>query len=158
MEPEIGADERTFRLHTERPDFLVGQKKGYWRLIAVTWPQALIGVTARDGTEWVFRFLLDGYPGQLPNACPWDEPNAKPLDAQLWPKSGGRFAAAFNPGWNAQALYLPCDRAALPGHEHWLVQHPEKKWPPARGIIHYLEIIHDLLASFEHHPVVQPAA
>ncbi|MGX5849250.1 DUF7665 family protein [Mesorhizobium sp. PL10] len=69
-----------------------------------------------------------------------------------------RLAAAFNPNWNAPALYLPCDRMALPGHEQWIVEHPELLWKPARGIVHYMEIIHELLASFAYFEPVQPAA
>ena len=33
MEPAIGADERAFRGHTERPDFQIGEAKEQWRLV-----------------------------------------------------------------------------------------------------------------------------
>lgn len=151
-----GPDERAFRAHAERPDFSIGEVKGQWRLVSVSWPHAFVTVRARDGSDWAFRLTVDGYPAQLPNAQPWDLGAGGPLPTPLWPKGAGRVATAFAPNWNAHALYLPCDRLALPGHEAWLVQHPEKAWDPERGIIHYLEIIHDLLASFDHHPAACP--
>ena len=154
----LSADERAFREHAERPDLLLGVAKRQWRLHRLAWPHAEIAVTARDGTEWGFRFLLDGYPARLPNARPCDLATSATLAGQHWPQGTGRFRAVFNPAWNQAALYLPCDRFALPGHNHWVAQHPELLWPPARGIIHYLEIIHELLASFAYSPPVRPAA
>ena len=158
MSSEMKADERAFRDHAERPDVQIGTAKGHWRLLRVAWPTADFAIRARDGTEWGFKFLLDGYPAQLPNARPSDIPTGTPLRPADWPKGVGRFAAVFNPNWNAGALYLPCDRLALPGHGHWEAQLPELLWRPSRGIIHYLEIIHELLASYAYHPPVRPAA
>ena len=158
MEGAISAEERAFRDHVERPDFQLGVLKGQWRLLRVAWPTADIAITARDGTEWGFKFLLDGYPARLPNARPCDLASGVPLSPDRWPRGGGRVAAAFNPGWNPSALYLPCDRLALPGHDQWVSQHPHLLWPPARGIIHYVEIIHDLLASAAYCPPIRPAA
>jgi hypothetical protein len=158
MEPVVGADERAFRSHVERPDFQIGEGKGQWRLASIDWPHPVIIVRALDGTDWAFRFDLRGYPAALPNARPWDLEANAPLVSNRWPQGTGRVAAAFNPNWNAAALYLPCDRLALAGHEQWLVQHPEKAWSPSRGIIHYLEIIHDLLASHQHLAAVRAAA
>lgn len=152
MGQSMQADERAFHAHAERPDFLIGVAKKQWRLIEIAWPYAIISVTAHNGTAWPFRFLLDGYPSSLPNAQPWDLAGQHPLNPAKWPKGTGRVACAFNPSWSTSALYLPCDRLALPGHEAWLVQHPEKAWSPERGIIHYLEMIHDLLASHQHVP------
>ena len=157
MELIVGVDERAFRGHMERPEFLIGEAKGQWRLAGIDWPNPVITVRAHDGTDWAFRFDLNGYPAVLPNARPWDLEANAPLAINRWPQGVGRVAAAFNPNWNAVALYLPCDRLALAGHEQWLVQHPEKAWSPSRGIIHYLEIIHDLLASYQHLSAVRAA-
>ena len=154
----MGADERAFREHVERPDVQLGVIKGQWRLLRVAWPTADFAVTARDGVEWGFRFLLDGYPARLPNARPCDLATGAALASANWPQGTGRVAAAFNPRWNAGALYVPCDRLALPGHAQWAEMHRELLWSPSRGIVHYLEIIHDLLASFAYRPTVQPAA
>ena len=158
METAISPAERAFHDHVGRPDFELGVLKGHWRLVNVNWPQADFAVTARDGTEWGFRFLLDGYPAQLPNARPWNIDNGCPLASQEWPKGSGRFAAVFNPSWNPSALYLPCDRLAFAGHDQWVTQLPELLWQPSRGIIHYLEIIHELLNSFAYCPTVREAA
>ena len=158
MVEALTAEERAFRQHVERPDFQLGIAKAQWRLLRMSWPTADTAVTARDGTEWGFKFLLDGYPARLPNARPCDVETGNPLPGRGWPKGAGRVSAVFNPNWNANALYLPCDRLALPGHEYWIDQHPELLWQPARGIIHYVEVIHDLLASFAYHPPVQSAA
>lgn len=158
MERPIEADEWAFRCHAERPDFLVGVAKMQWRLVQLDWPRAIIAITARDGREWGFGFLLDGYPASLPNARPWNLATNAPLAGPDWPKGTGRVAAAFNAAWNQAALYLPCDRLALPGHDQWRLEHPDKLWQPQRGIIHYLEIIHDLLASHQYLPAVSSAA
>ena len=158
MDTPVGADERAFRNHVERPEFAISEARGRWRLLRVTWPTADIAVTARDGTEWGFRFLLDGYPASLPTARPCDLATGAPLVPDRWPHGVGRFAAVFAPGWNQSALYLPCDRLALPGHDHWRTQLPHLLWQPVRGIVHYLEIIHELLSSSAHHPAARPAS
>jgi hypothetical protein len=158
MDKAISPAERAFQEHVGRPEFELGLLKGQWRLVHTNWPQADFAVMARDGAEWGFRFQLDGYPGQLPNARPWNIENGCPLAPQEWPKGSGRFAAVFNPSWNSGALYLPCDRLAFAGHDQWVTQLPELLWQPARGIIHYLEIIHELLNSFAYCPPVREAA
>jgi hypothetical protein len=158
MAISVNADERAFQMHMERPDFQVAVLKGRWRVLRIAWPHVDIGVRARDGLEWGFRFLLDGYPARLPNAKPCAIETGAPLPGTLWPKGLGRFSAVFNPNWNQAALYLPCDRLALPGHDQWVTQLPEMLWPPLRGIIHYLEILYDLLNSSAYCPPVRPAA
>ena len=158
MDAPVTAAERAFREHAERPDFQLAVLGGRWRVLRIQWPIADIAVTARDGMEWAFRFQLDGYPAQLPNARPCDAATGQPLPPAGWPKGVGRVAAVFNPGWNPNALYLPCDRLALPGHDYWNNSHPELLWRPAVGIIHYLEIIHELLSSSSHHPTLRSAA
>ena len=158
MDAPISAAERAFRDHAERPDFQLGVLLGRWRILRVAWPVVDIAVNARDGTAWGFRFQLDGYPAELPNARPCDVTSGQPLPAQQWPKGVGRVAAVFAPHWNANALYLPCDRFALPGHSRWTHTHPELLWRPAKGIIHYLEIIHELLSSNSYHQPARPAA
>jgi len=158
MAPEMGADERAFRDHVERPDFQIGQLRERWRLLRIDWPTACFAIRARGGVEWGFKFLLDGYPARLPNGRPCDIASGEPLAPDKWPKGDGRFAAVFNPAWNPGALYLPCDRLALPGHDQWRTELPHLIWPPARGIIHYLEILHELLGSHAYHSPVRAAA
>jgi len=56
----------------------------------------------------------------------------------------------FNPNWKGgTCLYLPCDRQSIAGHPHWLVEYPWLIWKPARGIVQYLEAVHEVLQSNE---------
>lgn len=158
MDVLVSAAERALRDHLERPDFQLAVLMGRWRVVRIQWPHVDFAVTARDGTAWGFRFLLDGYPGQLPNARPINFETGQPLPAEGWPKGVGRVSAVFNPNWNQNALYLPCDRLALPGHSNWVSTLPELLWQPAKGIIHYLEIIHELLSSRSYHPPARSPA
>ena len=67
------------------------------------------------------------------------------------PSGGECMRLAFRPEWkNGHALYLPCDRESLVGHDAWLSQYPQLIWKPAKGISHYLEVVHDLLQGHDH--------
>lgn len=144
-------DERTFRLHLTGGAFLRGMVRGRWRLVKVTWPHAVIAVSAalRPGspTEYGFRFELTNYPQVPPTARPWDLEHDQSLAPTRWPTGRSRLAAAFNPGWNPQAIYIPCDRLAIQGHDGWLTQHPSMIWRPTGDITQYLSILHELLTS-----------
>lgn len=144
-------DERTFREHIKAGAFLRGQVRSRWRLIKIAWPHAVIAVSAapREGSpnEYGFRFELTNYPQTLPTAQPWDLEHDRPLEARRWPSGRSRVAGAFNPGWNAQALYLPCDRLAIAGHDAWIAQHPSLIWKSTGDITQYLSILHELLNS-----------
>lgn len=144
-------DERTFREHIKGGAFRRGQVRGRWRLIRVDWPHAVIAVSAapRAGSpnEYGFRFELTNYPQSPPTAQPWDLERDRPLETTRWPTGRSRLAGAFNPGWNSQALYLPCDRLAIAGHDGWVAQHPSLIWKSTGDITQYLFIIHELLNS-----------
>lgn len=144
-------DERTFRQHLAGGAFGRGAAHGRWRLVQVAWPHALIAVSAaaRDGSpsEYGFRFELTNYPQVPPTAQPWDLEVNRPLAPTRWPTGPKRLAAAFNPGWNAQAIYIPCDRMAIQGHDPWRTQHPSMIWSPSGDITQYLRILHELLNS-----------
>jgi len=142
-------DERAFRASVERPDFHLGEVEQRWKLVSISWPHAIIAVIAADGREIALRFHLAGYPTTLPTAQPWDAERGEPLAHALWPKSkGGRLGSVFNHGWKkGAALYLPCDREAIEGHDVWRKRMPSKIWRPADGIIQYLEQVHELLNS-----------
>lgn len=152
-------DERAFRADVAKPAFRLGQVEGRWRLQDVTWPYALIGVTARDGREYILRFDCSAYPQSPPTAGPWDIDRNAILAFDRWPRGGGRFGAVFNPGWKmGTALYLPCDREALAGHDHWRTQMPSKIWRPSEGIVQYLELVHELLHCREYSPPARATA
>ena len=51
-------DQRMLRLHLESGRFRAGVVAGRWRLVSLEWPHVVIGVNARDGVEYGFRFPL----------------------------------------------------------------------------------------------------
>lgn len=144
----MAPDEKALRADLESGRFLAGEARERWRLLAVEWPGLQIGVTARDGQEFVLRFDCSGYPQNPPTAGLWSPERNAPLETSLWPRGGERIAAVFNPNWKSGiALYLPCDRTAIEGHDNWRNEHPAKIWNPAKGITQYVEIVHELLQS-----------
>lgn len=144
----MAPDEKALCADLESGRFLAGEARKRWRLVAVHWPAVQIGITARDGHEFVLCFDCSGYPQTAATARLWDSVKNAPLDVARWPKGGGRIAAVFNPNWKSGvALYLPCDRAAIEGHDNWRNEHPSKIWNPAKGITQYLEVVHELLQS-----------
>jgi hypothetical protein len=144
-------DERTFRQHLEAGAFLRGAARGRWRLIKVAWPHAVIAVSAatREGSpsEYGFRFELTNYPQVAPTAQPWDLEHDRLLEPTRWPTGRSRLAGAFNPGWNPQAIYIPCDRLAIQGHDGWRTKHPSMIWRPTGDITQYLVVLYELLNS-----------
>lgn len=144
----MAPDEKALRADLESGRFLAGEARKRWWLVSVDWPAVQIAVAARDGFEYVLRFDCSGYPQNPPTARPWDANKNAPLDVGSWPKGGGRIAAVFRNDWKSgTALYLPCDRTAIDGHDNWRTEHPSKIWNPSRGITQYLEIVHELLQS-----------
>jgi len=142
-------DESTFRDHFAAGPFQVGVDRGDWRLVGdIEWPNAMIAVAAgpRDGApkEFVLRFELTNYPQSAPTSQPWSLALNAPLPDELWP-AGGRASEVFNPNWNRSALYIPCDRQAVLGHDPWLAQHQAYLWRPDRDITFYLRIVRDVL-------------
>lgn len=152
MPDQMGPDERVLRAHIEGGPFQSGVDRGYWRLIVITWPHVFLVVSAapRDQapSEYVFRFECSNYPRVPPTARPWDAKRNVPLEAAKWPGGSGRVAFAFRPDWlGGQALYLPCDRLAIAGHDAWRTQHSHLIWKTTSDITLYLEAIYDLLHS-----------
>ena len=132
------------------PDFHCGQIEGRWRHLTTAWPFVVIAVSAQERTnsppEFGFRFECSGYRQTPVTAQPWDTDANTPLPAPRWPSGNAIVKSVFRPDWNGgRCLYLPCDRLAIEGHDNWKQQYPNRLWQPARGIICYLEQIHDLL-------------
>lgn len=117
------------------------------RILKTEWPHCYIAVKAKDGREHVLRFNCQGYPETPPTAGPWDIDQNKILDFAKWPKgNGGRLSAVFRTDWkDGSALYLPCDRVSIEGHDNWKTEMPSKIWRPTIGIMQYLELVHELL-------------
>lgn len=145
----VPPDERAFVADTIKANFRLGVLDHRFRLIKVEWPLVFIGVFASDDREYVLRFNCDGYPQRAPTAGLWSLETNAALEAARWPRSnGGRVSAVFNMGWKAgTALYMPCDREAIEGHDQWRHEMPSKWWRPSDGIIQYLEQVHELLHS-----------
>lgn len=152
----MAPDERALLGDLGKGLFRLGVAEQNWRLERVQWPKVHIALRARDSRWFSLRFDCTNYPVWAPTACLWDFERDARLVVELWPKSrGGRVAAVFNPGWkDGSALYLPCDRETMPGHDAWLTTMPALVWRPADGIVQYLEIVHELLNS---HDYAQPA-
>lgn len=132
------------------PEFRCGQVDGRWRLISQSWPHVVIAVSAAprpdSPVEFGLRFECSGYPQVAVTAQPWNLATDVPLAAHLWPRGKLILPSVFRPEWKGgTCLYLPCDRVSMNGHEVWVRQHPNRLWQPARGIICYLEQVHDLL-------------
>jgi hypothetical protein len=144
-----GPDQRAFEADAAKAAFRLGVVEGRWRLIETTWPYAFVGVTAKDRREYVLRLNCAGYPQAAPTGGPWDMARKQVLAFDLWPRGQGRrVSAVFRTEWKSgTALYLPCDRESVVGHENWRHEMPSKIWRPADGIVQYLELVHELLHS-----------
>jgi hypothetical protein len=148
-------DERQFRADVERGAFLLGETRGYWRLLAIAWPAVWVEVAAapRHGapTHYVLRFDLAQYPQQAPTARLWDMTLQVPLAVDNWPAGKSRVSQAFRTDWKpGECLYLPCDRLAFEGHPDWPTKYASEMWQPSCDITHYLNQVHVLLNSSDY--------
>jgi hypothetical protein len=152
MDKEMSPEESVFRGHIERGPFQSGVARGRWRLISIEWPFSIIAVAAAHRSngpaEYFLRFDLTNYPQWAPTACPWNVECGAPLEASMRPHGKSRVDKAFRTDWKkGVALYLPCDREAIEGHDAWRTQHPSMLWNPNGDITQYLKIVYDLLNS-----------
>lgn len=147
-------DEAIFHAHLEEAPFQAGADAGRWGLLGtsadIAWPHPVIWVEADRETMHAgrvyLRFDASGYPQSAPTACPWDSEKNCRLDPAAWPNGPGNVSKVFNPGWNnGTALYAPCDRVAMAGHESWQPQFPSVWWQPSFNIAVYLDFIHSCL-------------
>src|SRR5208283_536993 len=152
-------DERALRADVAKARFRLAEAEIRWSLLGIAWPHVLIGINAKDRREYVLRFDCTDYPQNPPTAGPWDVPGNRILPFDRWPGSqGGRVGSVFRTGWkNGSALYLPCDRESIAGHDNWRTEMPSKLWRPADGILQYLELVHELLQSRDYTMAVYTA-
>lgn len=119
-----------------------------------SWPVVIIWVKAapKPGRpdRYFFRFDLSGYPSVAPTACPWDITKNARLDSNSWPRGSKFVNATFNYGWNANALYAPCDRVAQAGHDNWRNEFSELWWNADHTITLYLNFLYQLLNSSDY--------
>ena len=153
-------DERAFRAYIGKPACLLVVAEGRWRLVRIAWPFVFVAVTAADGREYVLRLDCSGCPQEPPTGGPWDPVSDTVLPFSRWPRSyGGRVGYVFRPDWkDGTALYLPCDRQSVAGHDHWRNQLPAQIWRPAAGINQYLELVGELLNCADYAPPYGAAA
>lgn len=156
----IPPDERALRDDIAKPAFRLGEFDGKWRLADVRWPYLYVYVVAADDVEWLLRLDCAGFPQSPPTGGPWDSERDAVLSFDQWPKGqGGRLSAVFRPDWKGgTALYLPCDRLSVVGHDNWRSETPSKIWRPSDGVSQYLELVHALLQSQDYTPLNRAAA
>ena len=150
----MSPDQRAFEADVAKARFRLGAAQWRWRHIATEWPFAYFGVTAIDNTEYILRLNCAGFPETPPTGGPWDMAANAVLAFHRWPRGqGGRVSAVFRTDWQGgTALYLPCDRVSISGHDHWRNEMPSKIWRPHEGIAQYLELAHELLNCRDYSP------
>jgi hypothetical protein len=147
--PRMKPNENSLKTHLNDAPFLAGADCGKWGLfggfetVDLTWPIFWVRSDKRiiqDGRIHR-RFNTENYPQQATTACPWDINTNMKLGPTLWPK-GPSVATVFNPMWKNDALYAPCDRVAMQGHDVWKVLCPQWWWQPSSTIVTYLEFVY----------------
>lgn len=141
------------------PEFRCGEIEGRWRHVGTSWPYVVIRVSAapRSGAppQFTFRFECTGYRQVAPTAQLWDTEVNGPLAPQRWPTGRSIVPSVFRRDWkNGTCLYLPCDRRSIEGHPNWISEYPSRLWDVSRGILCYLEQLHELLNSNDYTGVV----
>jgi len=136
-------------------EFRRGALELRWRMISLTWPHVQIAVSAAERpnapSEFVFRFDCSGYPEKAPTARLWSDGTHEPLAPKQWPTGRSIVPSVFRLDWkDGTCLYLPCDRLSIVGHENWIHEYPHRLWVPDRGIVCYLEQLHELLSSSDY--------
>lgn len=156
----IAPDQRAFEADVAKAAFRLGEAEDKWRLEQTDWPHAFISVTARDGAQYLLRLNCAGYPQDSPTGGPWDLGTNQVLPFDRWPRGqGGRVSSVFRTEWKeGTALYLPCDRASIVGHDNWRTEMPSKIWRPAEGVVQYLELVYELLQSRDYATPLRAAA
>lgn len=156
----MGPDEALFREHLASDAYVIGEARGKWQLVGgpdvIVWPNPVFCVQANrrfvPSGKLYLRLDLLHYPQHAPTGCPWNiEANAR-LDSGQWPKGGGNVSRVFNPAWNPSALYAPCDRVAMGGHDAWQQRFPNWWWKPTFTFIRYLQFVHITLNPNEAEP------
>lgn len=150
----MSPDERAFRDHLDSARFRAGVARGDWTIICLTWPYALVAVTAdpRPGApdRYFIRFDVTGYPQRCPTGTPWDTDGDQKLPAGDRPQ-GDRVGIVFRTDWNdGTALYAPYDRVALDSHGDWASTYAASAWKAGRDFSWLLAQIRDLLDDLDY--------
>jgi hypothetical protein len=144
----MAPDEQSLRADLASARFLAGEDRNRWQFKKLEWPHLYVTVVAREGRGYALRLDCVGFPTAAPTGTFWDLSTNSQLSFPKWPQGGERLRLAFRPDWQGgSALYIPCDRLSFVGHDAWASQYPQLIWKPAKGISHYLEVVHELLQS-----------
>jgi hypothetical protein len=155
----MSPDTLLFQSHTQKASFQECVDQGMWGIEPgydkfQHWPIVLIWIQAlpkpNGPQRYYFRFDLQGYPASAPTACPWNNNTNTRLENALWPTGKCLVSKTFNYNWNSNALYTPCDRVAMIGHDVWKTQFPELWWQSDFTISTYLHFLHGLLNSSDY--------
>ncbi|HWX20151.1 MAG TPA: hypothetical protein VN578_09640 [Candidatus Binatia bacterium] len=150
-------NESLLKAHMEGAPFLAGADAGKWGLHGT-----LETVDLSHPVFWVrgdkrfvpdervyLRFDTTGYSQEAPTAGPWDAAGNCRLPVPRWPRGDG-ISVVFNPAWKQDALYSPCDRMAMQGHDTWRGMCPQWWWQPTFTIVRYLEFVYACVNPAEH--------
>jgi hypothetical protein len=139
-------DEVALREHLESGAFLSGDSAGRWSLRSVVWPYVTVDIVARNGDVYTLRLQCDGYPQTPPTGTFWNVTKNAQLEASQWPRVGSRAGQALRTDWQAgSALYIPCDRKSIVGHDKWNQLYPAWIWNPRVGLVRYITVVWELL-------------
>jgi hypothetical protein len=147
----MAPDELSLRADLASARFLAGEDRNRWVFKQLNWPLLFVDVVARDSRTFTLCLNCSGYPSVPPTGTFWDLPTNSRLSFNRWPQGGERIQLAFKSTWkDGNALYIPCDRESILGHDGWVSQYPQLIWNQATGISHYLMVVHDLLQSHDY--------
>ncbi|VAW71874.1 hypothetical protein MNBD_GAMMA12-1808 [hydrothermal vent metagenome] len=139
-------DEVALRQHVESGSFLSGDSSGRWSLRSVIWPHVIVDIVARNGDVYTLRLQCEGYPQQAPTGTFWNVGNNSQLEACRWPRGGQRVGKALRTDWQGgAALYIPCDRTSIAGHDQWNQLYPAWIWKSRLGLVQYINVVWELL-------------
>ena len=140
----MGPDETALRAHLASNRYRLGEIKGKWALVQVTFPIVYFRVRAAprpESPEWfLFRLDVQGYPGAAPTAQVWDGPSNQALAPELRPHTRAGLMIAFSQ-WQP-CLYHPIDRMA---RSHWPDQYGELAWSNDKDLTSFLETVYGLV-------------
>ncbi|MCU1264547.1 MAG: hypothetical protein JWM21_865 [Acidobacteria bacterium] len=80
--------ERICRAHLKRGNFQSGVDHGYWRLVSIDWPHAVIALRRGEpgqSSETFIRFTISNYPTEAPTIELWNTTKHRSIGVDEWP-------------------------------------------------------------------------
>lgn len=142
----LSVEQQTLHDHLHSALFLSGEDDERWKFREDRWPYVFIDVRSLDNQWYTLRLRCDGYPRQAPTGSFWDASSNVPLAAGRWPRAAKTCGQALRTDWQGgSALYIPCDRQSISGHDQWAQLYPAWLWSPSIGLTRYLSVVSELL-------------